>query len=647
MVLALGAVLRVWNLGRDGFGYPYYAAAARSMAQSWHNFFFVAFDGAGAVAVDKPPLALWVQSASVRAFGWHGLALLLPSVCVGLGAIALLYGAVKQTHGHIAGLVAALVLAVTPVSVATDRLNLPDPFLHLLLVGAAWCVLCAIPTSKIVPLVFAALLIGAGFNAKMGGALIVVPGFALAFLLGGAKNEWRRRIHVLILATFVLVPACFWWVWTVDATPPAHRPYIAGSGNNTARGLLSGYNGWGRVSGTGFYQLTPTLTRRLLAQSPIPPVLARRGLSHPFDGGIPGAGRLLSRPLAPLVGWLYPPALCGLVLLGVSAWRNRTRPRTNPAQSALLVWGTWLMLLSGVFSIARGTFHPYYLAALAPPLAALGGIGVALLWQRAQTPEFVWRNRLALPAVLLVTAAWQTVLARHYTDWAGVLIPLILLGAGVCAALLTALAAEEATESKTRPALARGAAGIGGAVLLLSPLVWAFTPARARNSPILPTAGPEVTTGYARLAAPGAPPAFVVRALAAYLAPRQRAERFLSATGTTFMASSLIIETGQPVLALGGFTGGDPVVSPRELARRVQTGQIRFVVATHWEAQRSPENLPALFNWAQAHGRTVPRQEWCPDITFNGSEREKRAAADWIVFDLKQAPSGSRAAMPR
>ena len=53
-ILAAGAFLRLYHLGQAGVN-EYYASAVKSMLQSWHNFFYVAFEPGGTVSVDKPP----------------------------------------------------------------------------------------------------------------------------------------------------------------------------------------------------------------------------------------------------------------------------------------------------------------------------------------------------------------------------------------------------------------------------------------------------------------------------------------------------------------------------------------------------------------------------------------------------------------
>src|ERR671933_1773114 len=115
-IIILSAFLNLFRITSLGYRNTYYAAAVKDMLTSWHNFFFVSFD-AGFVTVDKPPLGLWIQAASAELFGFHGWSLLLPQALAGGLSVALLYHLVSRTFGPVAGLVAALVLAVTPIAV--------------------------------------------------------------------------------------------------------------------------------------------------------------------------------------------------------------------------------------------------------------------------------------------------------------------------------------------------------------------------------------------------------------------------------------------------------------------------------------------------------------------------------------------------
>src|SRR3954453_22686748 len=121
-ILALSAFLNLLWLTSDGYGNIYYAATVKNMLTSWHNFLFASFD-AGFVSVDKPPLAFWIQAASAKLFGFDGWSLLLPQALAGVLSVGLVYHLVHRSFGLVAGLLAALALTLTPISVATNRHN--------------------------------------------------------------------------------------------------------------------------------------------------------------------------------------------------------------------------------------------------------------------------------------------------------------------------------------------------------------------------------------------------------------------------------------------------------------------------------------------------------------------------------------------
>ena len=125
------AVLRFANLNAIGLANHYYTAAVTSMLQSWHNFFFVAAEPGGSVSVDKPPLGLWIQTVSAYFFGVSGFSVVLPEIIAGILSVIVLYHLVRRSFGNVAGLLAALALAITPIVIATDRNNTMDSILIL------------------------------------------------------------------------------------------------------------------------------------------------------------------------------------------------------------------------------------------------------------------------------------------------------------------------------------------------------------------------------------------------------------------------------------------------------------------------------------------------------------------------------------
>ena len=144
----LAGVLYLWALDRNGFANEYYSAAVRSMSTSWHAFLYGSFDASGVMTVDKPPLALWIQALSARAFGFSTWSLLVPQALMGVATVALVYDLTRRHFGRIAGFTAGLVLVLTPIAVAISRHNNPDALLVLCCTAALWCVVRALEDGR-------------------------------------------------------------------------------------------------------------------------------------------------------------------------------------------------------------------------------------------------------------------------------------------------------------------------------------------------------------------------------------------------------------------------------------------------------------------------------------------------------------------
>jgi len=183
IILLISIFMNFYQLGQNGFANTYYASAVRSMLDSWHTFFFVFLDLVGFVTVDKPPLGFWLQVASAKIFGFTPFSVFFPQALAGVLSVLLLYHLVRRHFGVVAGLLAALALAVSPISVVTNRNNTIDSTLVLTMLLGAWTVVKAAETGKWRWLMLTAVLVGLGFNIKMLEAYLVVPAYALLYLL--------------------------------------------------------------------------------------------------------------------------------------------------------------------------------------------------------------------------------------------------------------------------------------------------------------------------------------------------------------------------------------------------------------------------------------------------------------------------------
>jgi 4-amino-4-deoxy-L-arabinose transferase-like glycosyltransferase len=193
-ILVIAGVLYGWGLSEAGYANSYYSAAVKSGTQSWKAFFFGSLDAGSYITVDKPPMALWVMGLTARILGFGTWSLLLPQVVEGVAAVAVLYTTVRRAFGHAAAVIAAAVLALTPITVAINRDNNPDTLLVLLMVAAAWACQRAIATGRLRPLLLAAFLVGCGFNTMMLQAFVVVPALALAHLIAARAGVVPRGL---------------------------------------------------------------------------------------------------------------------------------------------------------------------------------------------------------------------------------------------------------------------------------------------------------------------------------------------------------------------------------------------------------------------------------------------------------------------
>jgi 4-amino-4-deoxy-L-arabinose transferase-like glycosyltransferase len=485
-LLALTAALYMVGLSRNGWANDFYAAAVQAGTKSWTAFFFGSFDASNFITVDKTPASLWVMELSARAFGLNSWSLLLPQAVAGVATAGLLYGTVRRWSGAAAGLIAAAVVASTPVAALMFRFDNPDALLVLLLTGAAYGTTRAIESGRTRWLVLAGTLLGFGFLTKMLQAFLVLPAFTLAYLVAGPPRL-GRRVWQLLAGGAAMIAAAGWWVAIVSLTPASARPYIGGSTGNSVLQLALGYNGLGRLDGneTGSVGF---------------------GGGGPQFGGSTGLGRLFGAEMGGQASWLLPAALIGLVALVWLSWRA---PRTDRTRAGALLWGGWLLVTGAVFSYMAGIIHPYYTVALAPAIGALTGMGAIALWRRRASIA----ARLTLAAGLALTAWWAYVLLDRTPTWLPWLRLVVMVAGLVAAAVLLAAGRADASAAHNSAAHNSAAhnsaahsgpgrdglvpAAVRSAVLplalvagLAGPLSYSLDTAAAAHTGAIPAAGP-------------------------------------------------------------------------------------------------------------------------------------------------------------
>jgi 4-amino-4-deoxy-L-arabinose transferase-like glycosyltransferase len=633
-ILLLTGLLDFYKLNQDGYGNTYYAAAVRSMLASWHNFFFVSFDPAGFVTVDKPPVGFWLQTASAWLFGFSGWSILAPQALAGVLSVAILFLLVRQAFGAGAGLLAALFLALTPINVATDRNNTIDGLLVLVLLLAGAAFSTAAFTGRLRWLLLGTFLIGVGFNVKMLEAFLPLPAFFGLYLVAAPLSR-RVRITHLAVATTVLLAVSLSWATVVDLVPVDQRPYVGSSTNNTVLELIVGHNGLDRLlpgrsifsglsqriertSSTAASSAYAPASAQSQSANQLPAALRERFGDDfgPFENGQPGPLRFVSPQLAGQISWFLLPAILGAFVL---VRQLGIKPPYNRRQQALILWGTWLATEVAFFSVAS-MFHPYYLVTLAPAIAALAGSGIVTLWRDYRRSGARW---WLLPAGIAASALLQWRFLTVFPAWSALLSPIVLV-VGIAAAVGLVVV-------RVRPArwpVARLATVVGTLALLIAPTVWAAIPIASASTLAsrMPSAGPSqfdfgefpVANGAQRANRGGQNRDDLAQtdpALIAYLEAHAGSDRYLVATPSAMFAAPLILATGKPVMAMGGFMGSDPILTTDQLANLVKSGDVRYFLLP---VDRGPGpgvgswlgGQSALSQWVIAHGTRVASSEW-------------------------------------
>jgi 4-amino-4-deoxy-L-arabinose transferase-like glycosyltransferase len=474
-LLALTAVLNLWDLSINGWANTYYSAAVRSMSTSWHDFLFASLDKTGLMTIDKPPLAFWVQALSVRVFGFHALTILVPEALMGVAAVALVYDMTRRMFGRVAGSVAGLTFALTPITVAIARHNNPDELLILCCVAALWCAVCALETGRTKWLVLCGVCVGLGFETKMGVALLVVPGIALAWIWSRWGETWRARLTAfrqLLAGGVAMAVVGGAWPLLVTLTPAADRPWISGTADNSIWSLIFGYNGLGRVAGQ-----TGGPGAGAGAGAGTGPG-GGGGFGGNLFGGATGPFRLLQSALGDQAGWLLGFAVvAGLALLVLTRLRRR-----DPRTGWLIVVGGAFLTSVVVFSFASGIFHPYYVSFLAPFAAALVGAGAGLMLPHSLGGAADGRApRVIAPLAIAAGAITELVVLGELggaMPWAK---PVLIGVVGACAVLLAIEGAGRYRAIVVAVALA---------ALLAAPSAWAVQTVGHATSSTFPAGGP-------------------------------------------------------------------------------------------------------------------------------------------------------------
>ena len=637
-IAALAAVLYAWHITTSGYA-TFYSVAVKSMSVSWKAFFYGALDPGATITIDKLAGSFVPQALSARIFGYHQWSLTLPQVIEGVVAVLVMYRVVRRWLGPAAGLVAAGLFTLTPITASMFGHPMEDGMLTMCLVLAADAFQRAVLTARLRSLLWAGFWVGVGFQAKMLQAWIVLPALSVTYLLL-APTGWRRRLGHLAVAGAVMVAASLSWVLLYTVTPAADRPFVDGSSNNNAFSMVFGYNGLSRFG--------------IDVPGAVQSMFTGGGGGGPGPGGGTEWTKLLSQQYATQIGWLYPLALLALGY-------GLVRFRRDPARAGFVLWGLWLVTFAAVFS-RISIPHTAYMASLAPPIAALSAAGIVLFWRGYRDGTARW----ALPVAILAEVAWTVYLARQYPTFLPWLV-WVVVGAGVLA-LAVLLLARLSRRARNGVLVAGLVAGVVAMVAVPSAWAGSVLDSRYAGSAFDASAGPGGRSGpggFSRAGAgqdrdaaergayppaegspqqsggpdglpggssgpagaggfPGGPGAGAgapggtavgpgggsdtltpaQQALVDYLEAHRDGAKFVAATESWTSAGSFIMATGLPFMPMGGFSGSVPQPTLAEVQSLVATGQLRYFLLGGQRMGRG--GASTITSWVQSSCTAVP-----------------------------------------
>ncbi|MCH8626538.1 glycosyltransferase family 39 protein [Arsenicicoccus piscis] len=580
-VLAIAAVAYCWRLGEQGYANVYYAAAVQSAAHSWTSFFWGSVEWLNTQSMDKPPVFVWPMALSVRVFGMNPWAILLPQVLIMLAAILLLHRTVRRTHGGLAAVVAAAVMALTPIVLVMARFNDPDTALTLLAVGGAYATVRYVEAPRRRWLVLVGACVGLGFLCKWLAVFLPAVAF-VAVLLADRALPLRARLRAVGVVGLSAAVFGLWWVVVYVLTPTGSRPNPDAASGGLAD-LLLGRNGLSRI----------------VTHDPT----TRNGMN-----GMPGFGRFVQWPMDGQIGWFLAPLVIALGLLAALPAARFIGPMAGRSLElrwiGKVLWVTWAVVCLGVLSFMAGSMHPYYVVIAVPAIAALIGIAtdrvVAVARRDAEGARLAW---ILLGVVTVLTSTSGMVIMNAHADlpigWLDVADVLVVV----------ALAVVIGHRWWSRWPVARLLTPVGIALCALS-MAWgplAFDVVTVRH-PVIganPVAGPE-----AHVDTPVFDDAVVEFLRREYVgggaagaggagtggggASGGGAGGWAAAAPMASPAAQLQLQLDLPVLPLGGFTGRAFSPTLAEVQTWMRDGRLRYLVLTG-PYRKAPDSSPPDF----------------------------------------------------
>lgn len=351
------------------------------------------------------------------------------------------------------------------------------------------------------------------------------------------------------------------------------------------------------------------------------------GAGGESESGTRGIFRLFSEQLAGLISWFLLPALGAMVFAGVCLVRWFIKRKQNSITdedrnkvNSMVFWSAWLLPMAVFFSIG-GFIHRYYVVMLTPSIAALAAIAAVVVYKSKY-------KKWLMPLAFVLTLAMQCFIVLQ-TSWSMLWIPMVAVG--ILGLVLMFLKKE---------LLNRLSAVLMLIALFIAPIAWSITPLIYTGNSTIPNAGPDMAmnngfnagsfmgnlmSGQSSNAISSENTAQTTQtgeelmdgtkatdggktsstnstALYEYLLANYNGERWILAVSSSNDAAPIILETGLPVMAMGGFSGSDSILTLDKFKEYVYSGELRYYYAN---SSRGQGDSSEIATWVKENGKAV------------------------------------------
>lgn len=351
------------------------------------------------------------------------------------------------------------------------------------------------------------------------------------------------------------------------------------------------------------------------------------GAGGESESGTRGVFRLFSEQLAGLISWFLLPAFGVVVLAGICLikWfiKRKQDPITDEDRdkvNSMIFWSAWFLPMAVFFSIG-GFIHRYYVVMLTPSIAALAAIAAIAVYRSKY-------KKWLMPLAFVFTLAMQCFIVSR-TSWSMLWIPMATVGViGLTLAFFK------------KDILKKLSTVLMLIALFIAPIAWSITPIIYTGNSTIPNAGPDMamnngfnavsfignlmngqssstsssesssqttqiseeSTDGTKTTDGGKTSSSSSTALYEYLLENYNGERWVIAVSSSNDAAPIILETGLPVMAMGGFSGSDSILTLEQFKEYVYSGELRYYYAN---SSRGQGDSSEISTWVKENGKAV------------------------------------------